>query len=339
MLFNRLKQFCYVLFAIFFILTSCQKSDEVSMPGSQYIVINGLDNRVNLSFYDYTLNNLQERFYATDATAFFGANKRDNYVFMVTDVFTPGKFLRKIDITNGKEVGLVKTWLAPAENEPPFIDFNDKSVLLGAMDNGYRLNVKMYDENLNLLDSLILTNTTFLASMKVSNKKLFASAPLFDQNNNPTGYFIRVIDLNTMKLVKDIKTPEICTRFITMNNGQLWISQGNNFSILNTESLEFSKVAGPASIYTAPDISGKLMYSIQNGPTSNSLIAYNLESGVTSEIAKLNRNFSNPVVYDPKAQAIVCSKGVTGGMAFFSENGKLIREVESPQFTSFIFIK
>jgi len=319
---------------------SCKETDEVSTPGSQFVVINTLDSHTNFSLYDYPTDNLNERFYTTDSeTSVFGANRKGNHIYIATDFFTPGKTLRKVDITAGSQVKSVETWFSPAENKPCLIDFGATSVILCAMDNSYRLHIKKYDENLSLVDSLIQQNVTSLASIKVANEKLFIGAPLFDNNFNPTGFFIRVVDLNSMNLVKDIKTTELCSRFISMNNNQLWISQGNNFAILDTETLEISNVAKSASTYTAPDVTGKIQYTIQNGYPSNALIAYNLDNGESSEIAKISRDFSNPIAYDEKAQAIVCSGGANGGLVIFSKDGKILRQVKTPPHTSFICIK
>src|SRR6478736_9951894 len=95
-----IKQFCSFLFASTLILMSCKETDEVSTPGSQFVVINTLDSHTNFSLYDYPTDNLNERFYTTDSeTSVFGANRKGNHIYIATDFFTPGKTLRKVDIT------------------------------------------------------------------------------------------------------------------------------------------------------------------------------------------------------------------------------------------------
>ncbi len=340
MLIRSRDSFIIVMVILFSLLTACDNQNELS--GSRYIVLNEKNGQGNFSLYDYPSKKFTEQFYTIDSdirSRIYEANRNGNFIFISTD-YWPGK-LRKIDLSTGTQVAEVTSWIDTYPNLTQVLDFHKTNIVTCNaaynLDDGvYRLYIKLYDEKLSLLDSIVEGNIFRLDAAKIVNDRLFCSIETFRE-----GYSIKVMNMNTRTFIKTIGISDRYIKFISLNERQLLAIQNNGFSILDTESMEIIKSTQVfiGSGYVTVNLQENILYCLrplaQPSAVPFILSKIDLSTGVVTNISDYGEWVVGPILYDQKASVIVSG----GGLKIFSKEGEVLQQQVLPENTTHLFIK
>jgi hypothetical protein len=127
----------YALLFLFLPLLSCQ--DEEKVNSSQFIIVNQVNGKGNISLYNYPEDKLTVQHFTLNSAGpspVYGAIKSGNHIYMHTG-FSPLK-LRKIDFTTGMQAKEVDSWI----NSPSFIESYQGNIILSYAE--YNFDVDKY---------------------------------------------------------------------------------------------------------------------------------------------------------------------------------------------------
>jgi len=323
-----------------YLLSNCSDDGEDRGLMSNYIVLNKFGNQANVSLYNSANQSFIEQFYTVESpnssTSFKGANKNGDFLyFTVGPFFTGGgNFhfqLRKIDTTAGTMEKSVNVWTY----FETYINFyNNKVVVSHMADDGYC--IKIYDENLILLDSITRTNIVQLEEVTINNNRLFSVV-----GDGNKGY-IHVMDLNTLTPLDSIEILSNVYELIPYHQDQLLCIKNSEYFILNTESLEIedSKVVSIGHYGAALNSSEDILYYLipQAQPSLYEFILgkVKISTGETSFVTEFDEPINDPIIFDNKGRVIVSG----GGLKIFARDGEVVDLVEEALFnTSMIFVQ
>lgn len=325
----------YALLCLSFSLLSC--GDDEKFNSSQFIIINEVGGKGNISLYDYPENKLTEQYFTINSSVprpVYGAIKRGSNIYMLTG-FSPVR-LRKIDLVTGTQVKEVDTW---SYSQAHIESYQRKVILSYAEYNSdvgkYLSYVKIYDENLVLQDSITELNVIEMRAAKVVNNRLFYHVIIED-----VGSFIKVMDLGTNEIIDSIEVP-LCHKFVYMNENQLLVFVNTGYFILNTQSLEATVTKPPGlgsdpMTYSAKD---NMLYVLrsnaQPASTQYTLGKINLSTDQYTPMSETGEHIYGPIIYDEGTNVIVTGGA---GLKIFSTTGSLLKTVEMPYTTRNIFV-
>lgn len=332
---KKMRIIC-VLLCLSLVLLSCE--DDEKGNSAQFIFINEIAGKGSISLYDYPEGKLTEQYFTVTSTSpglVYGALKSGNYMYMHTGEVS-GLKLRKIDLTTGTQVKEVNTW---SYSQAHIESYQGKIILSYAEyipDIGKYLSfIKIYDENMVLQDSITEENVREMRAAKVANNRLFYNVIIED-----VGSFIKVMDLSTKTINGSIEVPP-CQQFVFMDETQLLVFVNTGYFILDTQLLE-STVTKPPGIgsdpmfYSAKD---KILYVLRSNAqpslTQFTLGKIDLSSGQYTPLSKVGEQIAGPIIHDEKTNVIVTGGS---GLKIFSTTGSLIKTVEVPYTTRYIFV-
>jgi hypothetical protein len=325
-----MRIFC-VLLCLSWFVSSC--SDEES-SSSQFFIVNHANGQGNISLYDYPSGKLTEHFFTISASSQVTAAAKDgDHIYLHTDYYNSK--LRKIGLAEGIEEKATSTWIY----YKPYIDTHNGNIILSYAEqvsgNVFRSYVKIYDETLNLTDSITDANVMELRSIKVANDRLFSGQVVAN-----TGYFIRVLDLKTRTYIASIPVPSF-RQFVYLSESQLLVMTSTDYFILDTESLQSSTPinfsAGNEQV--TYDSRNHVLYFLypnaQPALVQYTLYKVDVSTGEKSLVTQFGESIVGPIVYDDKSNVIVSG----GGVKIFSTKGEVLKKVALPYSALHIFIK
>lgn len=323
----------YLLLAAIPLLNSCKSEDEPEASGTEYIIVNKLGGNGNVSLYNSATRAFTEQyvnFHSESTVNIQGVLKKGNYLF-VQSTYPPQ--LRKIDVTTGTQILRVPSWMFYT----PFMDLHNTDIItLSTVDNSkdqYPVNLKIYDENLILKDSIIENGILRLNAAKVVNDRLFYSIVVAN-----VGSVIRVMDLNTKTVLTSLETTKPFIQLVPMNNNQLLVIGVYSYFIIDTQSLEVTnQIDRPLGNNVAYSPKGNVIYDLVSNaqPASIPYTLYKVDV-MSNELTllKFGEAFDTPIIYNEKENVLV-----TGHLKILSTEGELVNEIETPNPTYAIFIK
>jgi hypothetical protein len=326
---QRYLQSILLIATVFSIFAGCSSEDD--SPPAQYLVVNNMGLGLNISLYDYHSRSFTESIYASafqpPTTAIKVAKQDNDVVFATSD--GGHSILIKVDLKTGEEVKRVKSWIY----YNPFIGFHNDQIVT-VEDLGYHVvNIKVYDENLNLADSIMWDHVSPFATTIVGNKLLLST---FDTSGDAV---IQGIDLTTKQALPSIALNQICVSLNPLGNDRLLGVTPTSYVIIDTEKMQ---VVQNTQVYLSAesisvDAANNTAYFLGTvaQPANYRFYLGKLDL-LTGEISRLldNEALSMPLLFDPKSKLII-----TGDLKVFSTTGKTLDEVSVPSPTKHLFVK
>jgi hypothetical protein len=326
---KRMKIYVILIYVLF---ASCSDDDANE---SQVIIVSNVNGRGSLSIFDYSSGNLSDPFFTVNSPfsePVIGALKRDNFVFMHTGYNQ--STLRKIDLSSGVETKQVRTWIYSTTR----IDTQGSDIILNsiAFENGsYFLQMKIYDQNLVLKDSIMQEGVRQLHATSVSNGRLFRYIVIED-----LGGFIQVLDLNTKAIVDSIELPFI-GQFVSLDENRLMVIGNGGYQIMNTQSLTISSLITPFCSAEDPvyySLRDNILYALCSNaqPSASRYSLYKVDplTGDYTILSHPRELISGPTTFDSKSNRII-----TGGLKIFSTNGAVIKDFGLGNGALYYFVK
>jgi hypothetical protein len=289
-----------------------------------------------VSLYNSATKTLTEQFYTVDGmfSTFTSANKRDEFLYVSTNGGVSK--MRRIDTATGVEDKSVSSWTYAQG----YINFSDESVIFsheGDYPNDYI--IKVYDENLALLDSTNRRNVSDVYEAIVHGDRLFSVVGIEGKG------YLHVLDLNTLNPVDSTEITSPISKLVSYNDHQLLCFQSDGYFILDTETLAMGPLQ-PASFgtpYVALSASVDMLYYLQSIPQPalypSILSKIRVSTGELFPVIEYGAGIHTPtapILFDEKAKVIVGG----GGLQIFSTTGELLDDVEEALGgTVYIFVR
>lgn len=329
-LFARLA-FAVVIVVIPF-LSACS-SDDDEAPVAQYLILNNVNNRANISLYDYNAKSLTESIYTIQSQFFnpiSNAAKKDNRVAIATGG-NPLKLVL-VDTDTGEELHATNSWIVTR----PFVGFHNTNVILSELhidDERLPFLTKIYSENLVLQDSIAEENVLYFDAATIIGNELFYSITVAD-----VGVFIKAKNLNT-KQTRSVTVPSRCAQLLAIGENKLLAIASSKHFIIDINTMTILETVNPSSLTNAAyDAESNSLYFLQPA-AQPSVVAYflsrlDLATGEKTYLNTDNEPIAPPVLYDGKAGLII-----TGGLKVFSKEGEVLHTQSTPGGTTHIFKK
>ncbi|MGE0588095.1 MAG: hypothetical protein AB7O48_05940 [Cyclobacteriaceae bacterium] len=308
---------------------------EPTPTGSKYILINQLSGNGNISLYDAATEKLTEKlidFGETSTVNILASAYLDNSLYLQTS-YPPT--IRAIAVDEKTQNHKTLAW-GPTGFLIPYTD----GVILCSRPAGFAsddefLNIKIYNKNLTLLDSLVDVDILQVNAAILLDNKLFCGVLV--KNVGPS---IHILDLSSKTFLSPIALTTACRQMIKLANTQLLVAENDSYFVTDTQTLTPSPTTAwgfgaDAMTFNSAD---NLLYIVHPNaqPTTiaNSLYQYNLSNQQFERISDPNVSISTPILFDANAEVIA-----TGGLSLFGKDGKVLKSISAPSNTSNIFVR
>jgi hypothetical protein len=310
-------------------LSGCDDGDPKVRP-AEYILLNNLNNKANISLYDHNKKALTESIYTFQSQFYnpiYNAAKKDNHVVMVTAGTLK---LVKVDISSGEEVGVVDAWVSSR----PFIGFHNTNIIVceaQVFDNRLPFITKIYSEDLVLLDSLSETGVMDFDAATIVDNELFYSVVVADQ-----GVFIKAKNLNTTQ-TRSVEISHRCQHLVSLGDSKLLAAAGDRYFIIDTSSMSVVETVSESVTYPVMDTKTNALFYLKPAAQPSAVTYYlsklNLTTGEQT-VLTTDEAIMPPLFYDAETDLIV-----SGGLKVFSRKGEVLHTMSVPATTTHIFKK
>jgi hypothetical protein len=179
--------------------------------------------------------------------------------------------------------------------------------------------IKIYDDQLNLVDSITDNEVSDIFCFKVIDNKLFYSV------RNGGQFSIHILDLNSKLRLPYILLPTACTEFAVASDGKFWGMMPDKIICVNAGSEDVINVikdwptTGSLALYgsqpsVALDESTNILFYLKPNaqPSLNpyTLYKFNLSTGNSEEAGEIGTAITAPIVLDQNINALVSVKGL-----------------------------
>lgn len=313
-------------------LSACSGDDDET-PVAEYLIVNNINSRANISLYDYNARTLTESIYTIQSQFFNPASnaaKKDDRVAIATNG-NPTKLV-VVDANTGEELHATDSWTVTR----PFVGFHNSQIILSELsiwDERLPFVTKVYSENLVLQDSIAEEDVLYFDAATIVGSELFYSIVVKD-----VGGFIKAKNLNT-KQTRSVTMPSRCAQLLSLGGNKLLaVSSGKHF-IIDTNTMSILETVSPSSLTNAAfDAEANSLYFLRPA-AQPSAVAYflsrlDLATGEQTYLNTNNETIVPPLVYDAEAGLII-----TGGLKVFSKEGEVLHTQNVPGATTHIFKK
>jgi hypothetical protein len=326
-----MKNILPALFVLTNLLAGCN-DDETKVSDSKYYLVNKGNIGTTISTFEFQSKSLTPEFYtfSPENGAFvIDMDAKGNFGYATT--YGQKLSLKKIDLQSGADVKVIKL------HNPAFVElYNNSIVTVGedipmpGSESELFAAIKIYDDELNLLDSLTDNEVTDILCRKVIADKLFYSV------RNGGQFSIHILDLISKTRLPSLLLPTACIEFVPASNGKLWGVMPDKIICIDTESANVIKdwqtsetlaSFGSQSSVALDESSNTLFYlqaNAQPAPDPYTLYKFNLSTGNSEIAGEIKTNIIAPIVFDQKVNALVSANGL------YSKEGKLLQEFSIP---------
>lgn len=319
------------LFAIVFaalLVAGCEDEETKNGDtGSEYILINEIDQRANISLYNSKTKKLTKHLF-TDPSQFTsqvnGTAQDGDFVYLNTRGI--GSTLRKIHISSGMAVEESKTWV---DTEAFVHTANNQVVLtysaMGGLE-GDRVCIEIFDHNLTPVDSVVVEDEAlWLDATSIGKGKLYYSAVI-----NNEGAFINIFDLTSRTVTKSVKRSDRCMQLLAIDDNRILAFETNKTEILDAGTLEVvGSIPGlTREVPAAVNLDANILYYLKPNPqpaaTPYRLYKVNLTTNEHTPLSDMGESVIGPIIYNEKR------KTIASGPKFklFNEDGAVLDHVE-----------